>query len=326
MESIFVFRYLIFQSVQTKLIVNNELSERVYHLMPLEEPAEIIAELKRYSEALDLLTAIGTNLLHWEVRSGTHGGDEGAYVIAFFKRAIDIIDAASLLIEQSSVIPVKGLIRMLMEVELQLEYLLFEPSKISTKVLHLCIMEHYYMLVEAEKILNELGAKAYWPKYSEDKSYLTSIIESSVFDSIRADFEGKIYKKGTKIRRNNPPHWYTLSGAGDTLSSLFGKLPQKRFQREVYSILSETIHSSRLVMATFQPGPDGRMHVKRVRDPGEAKDMVISLSIVAFEIYSWMLTRRDNEQKETYQLAIDSWKAKYPDLANDELSPLHRTI
>lgn len=296
----------------------------VYGIHPLELPPNVIKELKLYGEAMDKLVALSTHLVEWERTSTTTtAGDEGAIVISFFKRGLEVVDGASLLIENACIIPAKGLARTLLETELQFEYFLSNPNQIADKVLHFSILEYAHRLQTLKKNRNDNRLKRYWPEIDLEIDRTNNEIIKPHFDAIRSDFEGRAFTAGGQLKFTLP-NWFSLSGAGDTFKTLCevlggsrvgsGDFGTKRDHYDLYKDLSQTVHSTSVVSTSMNINRQGVSLINHMRDPFGAAEITRTILILLNEMISIMLKRRNHEQRGNFLYNHTKWHQQYGQL------------
>lgn len=253
-------------------------------------PKEIDADLKILLEKLSLLisdtVSLGTHLMKWDAEKG-RAGDESMPPLLFLRNIIELGDAISILIKNSSIDPAKPLLRSLLENTLGLEYMLEKETE--KRALSYLVWNTHRKLTFYKKLLSASPSGQQFKKdIQKDKLLKESIdifdnpnvlaairnsenlLKMNKFLPIEAEYQR------TKKMLKKSPAWHALFEGPQTIELLSKYLDRHAIYEVFYRSYSGNVHATSVMERKLIRNADGSVAIVQIRYPEDAQSITQS--------------------------------------------------
>jgi hypothetical protein len=278
-------------------------------------------ELNSLSSLLDDTINFGTHLLHWDIEQNTQHKENIVFQM-FFKNILEIGDAISILVYNSSIINTKSLIRVLIENMLSLEYLLEKDSR--NRALAYIVANTHKEIERCDKMDSDTEAgKQYKAQLMKDK-----VFEKAPFINIpdcKKQKEGHLRSlqfpdlkeveeeyQNTHAKKKNP-YWYALYDGPKNVEQLAKHLKHHALYETFYRGYSENIHSGSILKDSIIENKDG-LHFGVMRETQDAKYVTLdTLNLLAMAYFNFA-EKRLPQKKDIFDKWNDDFNKKFYEL------------
>ncbi|MEY2923268.1 MAG: hypothetical protein RL108_1894, partial [Bacteroidota bacterium] len=245
-------------------------------IFPQEQNEELNIILKKLSSGINEIVNFGTHIINWDLKIKREGKDNHVPTI-FLRNCVELADAVSILIENSSIDPAKIQFRALMENALALRYMIDENEKIRAHCFLVCKLnkdiKFYKQFIPTESVSKDFVAriKKEEPQFDlSNHSKLTEIIKvvqakeellkEPIYDVVNEEF-----LKVCKSQKNNDPNWYSLYDGPRNFQELCKKMEYTIIYEFAYRKYSQNVHGID-VLKGFVTNGSGTADVIQIRD------------------------------------------------------------
>ncbi|AUD03273.1 DUF5677 domain-containing protein [Spirosoma pollinicola] len=259
---------------------------------------------------------LGTYLIDMEKDKLDSHPEISLAVIGIFRRLIELMDACAILIQEGSILPMHPIMRIMLELGFQFEFLLNDPTRIKEKALCIFIAELYDELRQANKRIAIPNIEKLQPitDIQNQINIYQNKIDNVIFDPIRTKYDtATMIKGGPNIgtRKQFSVFWFTISDSINTVTDLRASLNREAMQELIYSEFSKTVHSNSLISDSLHQ-VDGKVIIKPIRDAHDIEANTNAVIKVASYMYKVMWPRQSYEEQAEYFRARESFIRRYP--------------
>lgn len=257
--------------------------------------------LNQFGDAIDKLTEFGAQILEWDLEKAS-GGDHLLPAPLFFRNFLELIDATSILIRNSSVDPCKSLMRTSLETLFYLDYLLTEDQERRA----LCFLvwnthrniKTYKKVDGQSELFKQLKSKYKNDKFLKDASpIIFDILSQNQMANALEMLELPSYKpineeyQRTKEKIKNP-NWYSLFDGPQNIEGLANKSQFSVLYDVLYRSWSNSIHGTDIIQGKISQGPAKTVEVLQIRYPKEAQSITQYCFNLCIPIFKTFIEKR----------------------------------
>ncbi|MGK0447478.1 MAG: hypothetical protein ACJA2M_001252 [Polaribacter sp.] len=289
---------------------------------------EVKTELEKLSSSIENVVDFGTHLLKWQADRRL-SGDDVIVPILFLRNILEIGDAISILIKNSSVDPVKPLLRTLMENSFGLEYLLEKDKKNRALAYNVWVAHKDLKFIEklnvstqvGKQFSNEIKKDKYVNELKSDKHNLDAgkqnakeLLKLPHYIPIEKEYQR------TKKKVKSNPMWYSLFDGPKNIEQLAKKLNYHTSYEINYRMLSDSVHANNNSKNKLFPNADGiTTDIIQIRFPKDAQMLTISaLNILVMTYSNFYLKELPNKEAEFLEW-YSSFRETFRELLEKEL-------
>ena len=253
------------------------------------ERADILEE---YADKIEETINFGTHILDW-MNKATEGGSGSEFIPPYlmFQRALEILDSISILVKTSSIDPCFGLLRILLEVVLSLEYILQADSKEKGR--------SFVLVCSLHKDIN--SQRRYDKETQQGKQFLSNIRRDRILSGFEVPHQqdgGKVatekeqdlktdpnyseleteyqrlrttYKSGKKRKNKWNPPWYSLLDGPQNIQQLAAKVDLSGMYEVFYRHWSAYGHGIDMLESKIVSVHEGGANIIQLRSPAKAE-------------------------------------------------------
>lgn len=233
------------------------MTDPIDEILPRKIDPEIAQLLLNFSDLIDEVVNYGTHILKWLIDE-SKGGDEQIPIFMFFRDMLEKADAISILINNSSADPAKGILRSLFELHLYISYLtenhfndrsmafLVWNTKNKIQLNRAFDQDNQEYINLKKKIEND--DSIFNPSLLDEIPSVKPILESlnSLLDRTEYQKALKEFEK-IKIRNRSNPSWYSLFNGPKNIQQLATYLKMSSLYEIVYRNWSGSVHSTDII-------------------------------------------------------------------------------
>lgn len=253
------------------------------------EDEEYCEYLRLSAETIDNIVNFGSHIFKWAKEVDHVSGDEKIVALVLLRKTLDLLDSISILISKSSIDSSKILLRSLLEVLFETEYLLKEDSEKRAK----CLMVWYMNKLIKNRFKHDPSTtegKIFYAKLKQDQMLKGSGIdefsrdlshklqkEISDIQKILKDYEDfqKEYDKIIAKNKNTP--WYSMFNGPNNAYELAAEVDLGGLYETLFRTFSDTTHSNDLFEKVLNPNEaKNAINITQIRSP---KDIGFTISI-----------------------------------------------
>ena len=283
-------------------------------IIPRKPEPEIEELMNKLNVVISKFVDFGSNILKWD----TEVKRTEAYntpIMMSYRHFLELVDAISILITQSSVDPCKPLLRSMLETYFSLAYML-EIDEANRGMSFL--VWHIHKQIKAHMrndSTSEMG-KQLRKKLSDDKLTgnlkLPDYPESSMkITALEATLQEPAYQQAEqeyqRLRlsgERNPP-WYRFYGGPKNIEEMANHLNMMALYDVVYRGWSGPIHGTDIIVGKATLSADGSAEIFQLRHFGDVQEVAqwtLSLSLMMFKLYiDKRLPAKTNDYAAWYQ-------------------------
>lgn len=285
--------------------------KEINDVLPRESEEELTNILAKFSSLIDDAVNFGTHLIKWDADK-KKSGDENIPPLLFLRNILELGDAISILVRNSSIDPCKVLLRSLLENIFGLQYLL---EKESDKRALAYIVWHTHKDLKIYEKLNSSTSIGKQFKKEIEKDKLIHGTADNFFDSIElpqakqsaedilnlpeyVPIENEYQVTNKRIKN---PNWYSFFNGPDNVEKLAKHLNLHASYEILYRGYSGNVHSTSVFQKKLALNNDGTMAIIQIRYPEDAQSVTqntLNLLLLAYLTY---YEARVPEKKEDFQ-------------------------
>lgn len=283
-------------------------------ILPREPGDDLLGLLGKLADLIDEYVNFGSHLMKWEAKK-KGGGDEDLPPLMFLRNIIELADAISLLVRNSSIDPCKPLLRTLLESTFGLEYLLVEDTerrsiafiiwnthrelkyldKIDSKTE---AGRQFKKEIEKDKLIEDISPIFNRPNLELAKQFNLDILSKPRFSIVEEEYQR------TLLRRKNPK-WYALFNGPNDIERLAKHLKHHALYEYFYRMYSGNTHATSIYQEKVKRNPDGTGAIIQIRTPKDAQSVTgMTLNIFLVGLLSFgdhFLPERKTEFQTWYK-------------------------
>jgi len=257
-------------------------------LLPPDIQPEVKELLSVWSSKIDEVAAYGTIILDWVGLSGKLKGDEEVPVLMSFRNSLELIDAISILVRNSSIDPAKLQLRAILETIFVIKYITVNDS---TQRSYNYLTGHY---MRKRKLYQKLDSHSQHGKQFRTiikRDKLASKMSLPAIKDLQARIDNidKILAKPEysnsiseynrlKAAGNSNPNWYSYFGGPKNIIGLADHLDLPAMYEILYRQFSNNVHGQDIIDQKLSSGQPGETLIRQIRAPHEAQ-FVVQLTI-----------------------------------------------
>ncbi|MBK8503180.1 MAG: hypothetical protein IPL46_13755 [Saprospiraceae bacterium] len=278
----------------------------IENMIPEPEP-KATRNLNIWANKIAELRDLAASCLTQDLENKKTGGDEHLPIFLSLRHAIELLDAISLQIRNSSIDPCKLLLRGLLETYFNLEYLFAGDWK---QKAYQFIATLYQNKIKFYKKLDHSDSSHgnFKSPFITDKrmggypfselgnldmaiSNLERLFEKPEYSNIKSEFER------LKSEKEGNPKWFRLFDGPKTISGLARELKLGGLYETYYRFWSGPLHGTDVVDGKITSNSDGKLEIYQIRLPFEAQSITHSTFTLAFYIIDVYLNNRLPDKK-----------------------------
>ncbi|HEY0020459.1 MAG TPA: DUF5677 domain-containing protein [Longimicrobium sp.] len=276
------------------------------------ENPELASILDRFGDLLDEIVNLGTHIFSWCNNAVKGRTDEVAPLILSLRHALELLDAVSILIRQSSVEPCKVLLRAFLEVLLGVTYMLQADTDRRALSFMAWYIHHRYKVLE--KLDKDLPQGSDFAKrigldlpdghdLLGGRQALLSVLNKPLYKEVEAEYQ-RLRAAGKKN-----PSWHSFFGGPATIEQVAAQTGFTNFYEVCYRQWSGMVHGTDLFGGHVTVGPTG-VELIGLRNPAEAQQLMslaLGMTLKLFKLYvDTYVPDRAEEYGRWYQREIQA--------------------
>lgn len=293
-------------------------------ILPRKQRYDLMEHLDKFSLIIEEAINFGTHLMKWDAYKKREG-DENLIPLLFFRNILELGDAISILIKNSSIEQCKPLLRSLVENTFGLKYLLQDDTAKRSlsyivwhthKTIKFCdklnstTQSGKQLKKELEKdvLLKEVNNFFDKPLLATAKQKAEDLLKLPKYVPIETEYQN------TLSRKKNP-NWYSLYGGPNNIEQLAKQLNLNAFYEIFYRIYSGNVHATSVFQNKLIPNNDGTVAIIQIRNPEEVQSVIKNvLNVIIISFLSYYNTRL-SERKEDFR----NWYMEFRKLSQELL-------
>lgn len=300
--------------------------KEIENILPRNQNEGVNDLLNNFSALIDDAINFGTHLLKWDAEKNREG-DENMPPLLFLRNILELGDAISILIKNSSIDPCKSLLRSLLENTFGLEYMLkqdWERRALSYIIWNthksLTLFEkldsssqggiQFKKEIEKDKLVESADFIFDNPDLIQAKKNAQSLLTTLKYAPIEAEYQSTILKKKN-------PEWYTLFEGPNNVEQLAKHLNMHASYEVFYRGFSGNVHATNVFERKLIPNGDGTTAIVQIRYPEDAQSVtqnLISILMIAFlSFYKSRIPEKNKDFQDWYQ----EFRKPFLELAKD---------
>jgi len=272
--------------------------------------------LNDFSELIKESVNFGSHVFKWMLDSVT-GGVENAPLFLSFRRTLELIDSISLFIKESNVDPCKIILRGILELVLNIEYILERDTEQRSMNFivwynhnHIKLYEKmdpnsdagkkYRNTIKSDKIINKMKI----PDFPHEKAIknLEALLKKPKYAVAETEYQ-RIIQLPRRDRRRYTK-WYSMNDGPTNVWELAKHVELLGLYEILYRNWSGFIHGVDIIEGILSRAPDGRAEIIQIRSPRDAQiitNLTISFAIHIIRKYiKHFLPAKESEFTEWY--------------------------
>lgn len=276
----------------------------------------------QFSSNIDSVVSFYEKVIKWDLAINRKDFNE-LIPVFILRECMELTDAISILIKNSSVNPASLTLRNLLERSFYLKYM-FKGNTARKQLCYYYVSEmnkldFYNSLkiqnTEGKKILNEDVAEHISIEPLERQiSKIEQHLKTQKFKEIKDK-----YREEKKKPRSNEVRWYNLFDGPKSIRSMAKCLNEMDLYDYVYSQISKKIHANEVHEGSIKI-VDGQLAIKQIRDPKDMHNVVYLTMLLSVQIMNIYLDNRikDKNKKEDLSSYYESIREFLSNIRNDE--------
>jgi len=282
----------------------------IKEIHPREGQPEIEALLLEFSQGIEEVVNFGTHILKWDIDEA-RGTDENVPIVMMLRHILEMMDAVSILVKNSSIDPCKPLLRGILETILGLEYILESDTK--NRALGFLIWHSHKNLKLSQKLTpGEQSYNQLKSKFKKDKilknentppeipgleKYISNL-EELVSLPLYALAE-KEYQSLISSGKKNPA-WYQLFNGPENIEQLANHLNRQALYEILYRSWSGPTHGTDVLTRKLSQSASGHAEIVQIRYAKDAQQVTQLSFSLGFLVYQIMTEKRIPNYKMNY--------------------------
>lgn len=295
-------------------------------ILPRDQ-TEVRAELEKLSSSIENVVDFGTHLVKWQADKRL-SGDDGIIPILFLRNILEISDAISILIKNSSIDPVKPLLRTLMENSFGLEYLIEKDKKNRALSYNVWLAHKDLKFIEklnestqvGKQLSNEIKKDKHVNELKSDKVNL-DLGKKNAIELLKLPHYIPIENEYQRTNKeNNNPMWYSLFDGPKNIEQLAKRLNHHTSYEIIYRILSDNVHANNNSKNKLTPNADGvTTDIIQIRFPKDAQMVTINTLNILLMTYSNFCQKELPNKKAEFSDWYSSFRETFRELREKQL-------
>lgn len=287
---------------------------------------KVKTELEKLSSSIDNAVDFGTHLLKWQADK-MQSDDQHLVPILFLRNILELADAISILIKNSSVDPAKPLLRSLLENSFGLEYLLEKDQKNRALSYNVWIAHKDLKFFEKFNDSSQVGKqfsgeikKDQHVKEIENNNPILELGKRNSEELLKLPLYEPIeqeYQRTNKIRKN--PKWFTLFDGPNDIKQLAKHLKHNTIYEIVYRILSDSVHATDVMKSKLAPNKNGQTDIIQIRFPKDAQNITIHTLNFLLMNYIYFYQKELPDKQADVSKWYSEFQIIYKELQENEL-------
>jgi len=287
-------------------------TEPIKDVLPRAIENKKVAEiLLMYSKAIDETVNFGTHVFKWCIETG--GDNEQIPIFLLFRHAIELLDSISICIEESSIEPCKFMLRGLLEVYFDIEYIFqADTNRRAMSFLVWNLNMEIKMLRKRDPNTHE------WQQFSKDLSTDRIVRDPKYYQIIDANQKVSEFQKilaqpsyaeaETEYQRliaagNRNPNWYSLFSGPASMRDLARQVNLIGQYEILYRAWSGPIHATDIIKGKISIDAQKKLGIVQIRTPSNAQ-IITSLTLAyAMHLYRSFISHYVPDRMKDY----DAW-------------------
>lgn len=303
-------------------------TEPAYEFVPKhlkEEEPEVFKLLAKFSEVIEETVNFGSLVFKWCNESLEGKADKEVPLILLFRHVLELLDAVSILIKESSAEPCKLQLRSMFEALLSINYLLEEDQE---ERAYAFLVNHAYKKIKTYKKLDPKTQQGKQFKGILKDTVLHDLDLSDLFDLskmvdqqkelFRKDGFREAYQELERLRKEGRknPNWYEFYSGPRDLEQLAIKLNKRDYYEYFYRHWSDYVHAADLITGNLGKTETGT-YLTSIRQPFEAQSITSIAITMALEVYRNMINHYVPLQITHYRMwYVEDMQKYYKELSN----------
>lgn len=301
--------------------------EPIKEILPVTSK-ELQVILDRLSILLNESVSYGTHILKWDIEKEREGKDNHIPSV-FFRNIIELADAISILISQSSIDPAKIIFRSLIECSYGLIYMLSENQKQraycfmvikSVEKIKQCNKwistenSHKELVSKIEKDDLDVNLHKFFdhPEFVKAKAQNEELLNKMEFKSIYAEY------LRTKKNLKKDPNWYSLFNGPRNFNELTAQIGKALRYEFYYRTFSDNVHGMS-VEKGLAYASDDRAQVIQIRDFENVQELFSHTVATLMELYIQFIRYRIPEKEDNFKEWFKKFKIPYFAITKEKL-------
>ena len=289
---------------------------------------ELKSILDRLGSLLNESVFFGTHILKWDVEKPREGKDNNIPSV-FLRNIIELADAISILISNSSVDPAKNIFRSLLESCYSLTYMLERDEKqrancfivyksvekikqcnkwLSTEDSH----NHFKIKLGKDNLEVDLSQFFDHPDFLRVKKLREQLLEKPEFKPVFEEYQ----RTKKKIKREF--YWYSLYDGPRNFIELTEYLGKTISYEFYYKTFSDNVHGTS-VEKGFANAGGGKAQIIQIRDYENVQELLSHTVTVLLELYIIFIRKRIPEKETEFLTWFDIFKIPYLEITRKKL-------
>lgn len=284
--------------------------------------------LERLSSLLEESVAFGTHILKWDVEKVREGKDNNIPSV-FLRNIIELSDAISILIKNSSIDPAKNIFRSLLESSYSLMYMIEANERqrancfivfkavekikqcnkwLSTEESH----KQFKNKLSTDDLIVDLSQFFDHPDFVKLKKSQEQLLEKPEFKSVYEEY------KRTKLNTKKEFFWYSLYDGPKNFPALTEYLGKTIRYEFYYKPFSGNVHGTSIEKGFAKAG-SGKAQIIQIRDYENVQELFSHSVAVLIEIYIIFIRKRIPEKETEILTWYKDFNIKYLEIIRKKL-------
>lgn len=305
------------------------MTEPIFEIHPRKEKPEIEALLLEFSQGIDEVVNFGTHILKWDIEEST-GVEENIPITMMLRHFLEMTDAISILVKNSSIDPCKPLLRGILETFLGLEYILERDTK--NRALGFLIWHSHKNLklskkftpgeksnnlfmskLKKDKILKGEMTPLDLPGFEEHILELDELISLPIYATAEREYQSFI------SQRKKEPAWFQLFNGPANIEQLANHLNRQALYEIPYRNWSGPTHGTDILTNKLSQSTDGNIEIVQIRFAKDAQIVTQYAFTISLLLYQLMTEKRIPKHKIHYANWYMTIQKLYLKLTNEKL-------
>lgn len=269
--------------------------------------------LNQTSTKIDLLVNFGSWLFMWCSKDNRLSTEDKIVCLVLLRRALEIIDSISILIRHSSIDVSKVLLRSLIELLFEFEYLVKEDSSRRSTCYIVWYMNQMLELKksfdpeskEGKRFYSAIKLDKYMHKLNPTKPTTLDLEIENISEIIEEykETNDEYRKTQRKSKRNFP--WYAMYDGPKNAFELTKQIQLNGFYEYLFRHLSKTTHNTDLFQGVLNESKeDGQIGVIQIRSPMDINFVTTYTISFSLGLYNLMIEHffpRSSHARQEFQ-------------------------
>jgi hypothetical protein len=277
---------------------------------------EVSKVLGRFADLIDETVNFGSHVLKWHLESA-RGGDDTAPITLSFRHILELLDAVSINIRNSSLDPCKLLLRGALESYFGVAYILETDTKRRAMAFMATYVNQRLKTYRKLDPTTQQG-KEFRSLLKKDPLATTMVISipTTAIQAAIANLENlekkpaykDAYKEYDRVRKagSKNPYWYSLYGGPSNIEKLADHLNLQAFYHILYRKWSSSTHGTDIIEGNISRSSTGQVEILQLRLPKEPEVLTVLAVSIALKLFRLFIEHYAPEKSSEYT----SWYQK----------------